>query len=195
MNIQLKQRLVGALVLVALAAVFWPMIFETPQTILLNRQSQVPKPPPFEKFKVVEPELARQAALQAKQNRASPVSSEPTAQANDSESEIQAEKNEEATVIEKDTKSRHQLDGRGLPVAWVVQVGSFGQKENAEKLKEELRAKNLDAYTRKIDTPSGKAVRVFVGPKLDKQRAEEIKQQIDKQFKLKNPSMVVRFES
>jgi DedD protein len=194
-NIQLKQRLVGALVLVALAAVFWPMIFEAPQTILLNRQSQVPKPPPFQKFKVVEPELVQQPALPTKQNDVAPVLSEPTAEANDSESVMQAAKSEDVTAIESDTKSRHQLDARGLPVAWVVQVGSFGQKENAEKLKQELRAKNLDAYTRKIDTPSGKAVRVFVGPKLDKQRAEEIKQQIDEQFKLENPSMVVRFES
>lgn len=45
MNDILKQRLVGALVLIALGVVFWPVIFVQSERQPMDRDSQVPPMP------------------------------------------------------------------------------------------------------------------------------------------------------
>ena len=211
MNIHLKQRLVGALVLLAAAAVFLPMLFEAPKKILLDRQSQIPQSSPFKKFQLVEP-ATRTVVLEHKTSRseknskaASNVSSGSTVSGRTTpEKPTQTQQTAKSTAKQSskpETSSSQpafqqsqtpQLDKQGLPVAWVIQVASFVKKENASKLKDELRAKDFSAYTKRIDTSRGPAVRVFVGPKLDKKRAEKVKQRLDKEFKLN--TLIVRSE-
>lgn len=194
MNIHLKQRLVGALVLVALAAVFLPMVFEAPKKILLDRHSQVSQPPPFKKFQLVEPALRKPVAVQTTEKNDVLASAKPVEKVESAESS-KSSKSKPKTTAKKNTTNQYEnpsLDAQGLPVAWVIQVASFAKKENAEKLKSELRAKSYSAYTKSIDTPQGPAVRVFVGPKLEKKKAAAVKQRLDREFKLN--TMIVRFE-
>lgn len=194
MNIHLKQRLVGALVLIAAAAVFLPMLFEAPKKILLDRQSQIPQPSPFKKFQLVEP--ASRTSVSEHKTPGQPVGVKPAQTTKVAKQTKQASKPKaKASTTSKTTSAasaKPKLDKQGLPVAWVIQVASFAKKENAVKLKDELRGKNFSAYTKRIDTSQGPAVRVFVGPKLDKKRAEQVKQRLDKELKLN--TLIVRFE-
>jgi DedD protein len=54
----LKQRLVGALILVALGVVFWPIIFVEPQSGLQRERAAIPEPPMVEDKPVVSPDMA-----------------------------------------------------------------------------------------------------------------------------------------
>ena len=196
MNIHLKQRLVGALVLIAAAAVFLPMLFEAPKKILLDRQSQIPQASPFKKFQLVEP--ASRTSVAEHKTPGQPVRGIKPAQTTKVEkpqakptSKSKAKASTASKTASADS-AKPKLDKQGLPVAWVIQVASFVKKENAVKLKDELRSKNFSAYTKRIDTSQGPAVRVFVGPKLDKKRAEQVKQRLDKELKLN--TLIVRFE-
>ena len=56
MNDILKQRLVGALVLIALGVVFWPVIFVQSERPALDRSSQVPPMPGMEKTVIETPQ-------------------------------------------------------------------------------------------------------------------------------------------
>jgi len=47
---------------------------------------------------------------------------------------------------------------------WVVQVATFGSVDNANKMKIKLEQKGFSVKTSKIDTASGQATRVWVGP-------------------------------
>lgn len=60
--------------------------------------------------------------------------------------------------------------------AWVVQMGSFSNKENASKLVTRLRSSNYRAYQRTAGTYS----RVFVGPYPDKEEAEKRQKGLEK---------------
>lgn len=84
-----------------------------------------------------------------------------------------------------------ELDQHGLPVAWVVQVGSFSSQANADKIKQALQEKGFKAYAETVKTAKGSAVKVYVGPKLSRERAEAQKKAIDQALKIN--SMVVRF--
>ena len=57
---------------------------------------------------------------------------------------------------------------------WVIQVGSFSQQENAEKLVKELQDKKYAAFTDQVDLKGQILHRVLVGPEVDKKRAEQI---------------------
>ena len=77
-------------------------------------------------------------------------------------------------------------DSTGVANAWIVQVASFSNEGNANKLKERLQAKGYKAYVKAAPTSSGKVLqRVFVGPELKKAVAEQHKAEIEAAFKLK----------
>jgi DedD protein len=84
-----------------------------------------------------------------------------------------------------------QLDQHGLPIAWVVQVGLFSTPASADKIKATLQEKGFKAYTVAFKSDKANGIKVFVGPKLSRERADAQKKAIDQL--LKTNSMVVRF--
>jgi len=109
-----------------------------------------------------------------------------------------ATKNSEpdATVKAKPAESKaapetFQLDQHGLPVAWVVQVGLFSTQPAADKIKAALQDKGFKAYTEPFKSDKTSGIKVFVGPKLSRERADTQKKAIDEL--LKTNAMVVRF--
>lgn len=89
------------------------------------------------------------------------------------------------------TPETFQLDQQGLPVAWVVQVGLFSTQASADKIKSTLQAKGYKAYTQSFKSDKASGIKVFVGPKLSRERADAQKKAIDEL--LKTNTLVVRF--
>ncbi len=55
---------------------------------------------------------------------------------------------------------------------WAVQLGSFSNKQNAEKLAADLRKQGFGAFLSQLTTSKGKLHRVRVGPQKDRASAE-----------------------
>jgi len=55
---------------------------------------------------------------------------------------------------------------------WVVQLGSFGDQENAERLAADLRKQGFVAFLSQLTTSSGQLHRVRSGPQKDRESAE-----------------------
>ena len=65
--------------------------------------------------------------------------------------------------------------------AWVVQIGSFGDRKNAEKEVASLKAKGFPAFLRRFVTAEDKVLyRVRVGPEKDRTRAEKLSERMSK---------------
>jgi DedD protein len=62
---------------------------------------------------------------------------------------------------------------------WVVQVGSFSSKENADRLVEELRGRGFQGFAEISDVQGKKIYRVLVGPEVQKAGAEQARQRLD----------------
>lgn len=71
------------------------------------------------------------------------------------------------------THSKEALNKLNNP-AWVVQIGSFKNKNNAFRLLNELRAKGYSAFTQQVKTAFGENTRVFVGPELKQVHAQSL---------------------
>ena len=151
---KLKQRLIGALVLIVLAVVFLPMIFN-------NRGERIP-----ETVVDTPPELVRPTtAVTPPANITEPV---------------QANANQTTTTTNVTNRPViSQPDANGLTATWTIQVVAVGNLKNAEAFMDKLRKANYNAYLR----TEGNIHRVFVGPFIEEAEAKKVQKQIQRQFK------------
>lgn len=213
----LKQRLIGgiALLVIGVVAWFWLLSADSPVDPV-SRETQIPPAPDIQPFEVPKPTPPADAPIDNERNLTPALrdlvsdekattdkparvsASEPVRSANVANNVPQAvaPKTQPATEKTPAAKSKEtfELDQQGLPVSWVVQVGLFSTQASADKVKATLQQRGFKAYTEPYKTtsaPSG--FKVFVGPKLSRERADEQKRAID--VALKVDSKVVRFQS
>ena len=174
----LKQRIVGALVLVALAVIFLPMLFSRPDDLrqVVVDAPSIPKTPemvPVEQEPVIVPEAEPLPELpQADET----VSAEPASDAS------------APPVVEPvATPPVSRLDANSLPVTWSVQLASLATRASAEDLQQKLRSKGYNAYVRTFEDKN----RVLVGPVVDRAEAEKLRDLLGRQMNLKG--FIVRF--
>jgi len=67
--------------------------------------------------------------------------------------------------------------------AWVIQVGSFSKRGNADKLVKTLQGKKYAAFTDQVGVKGKILHRVLVGPEVDKKRAEQMLDKLNKYLK------------
>lgn len=171
MDANLKHRLVGALVLVAVAVLFLPSLFSDERQRKVDTRTQVPPGPALEPLQI-----------------AAPVEPDNIPAAKPAEQMYQLV---EADAPADDKPKSSALAADGLPLAWVVQVASFKTKARALGMRDQLIAEGYKAYLRTIKTSKGAATRVMVGPMVEKQRALTVKNELDKANNL--DSMVLKF--
>lgn len=210
MRYTLKHRLIGAAVLVAVAVLLLPSFFKEKSEYQVNTKSQIPAQPSMvaEEFKAPHP-VANIEPAPAPETMFVPTESAsdlPVSEAPVSGGAVSATSSTASVSSAAPTKSvagspatsqassvpALPLNQKGLPDAWVVQVGSFTTKEAANKLRDDLQADGQKAYVRTTTSGSGAISRVYIGPKLDKNQALALKEQMDRRLKVK--SMVMRFQ-
>jgi DedD protein len=188
-----KQRMVGALVLIALAVVFLPMLFSRPDELREVRVNApaAPTAPVVPEVKVqpaAVPETPAPRVAEAPPANP-PVTARASAQASAPSMPI-APAPTVATPAAPPAQadSAGKLDPSGVPVSWSVQLASLSNRAGADSLQKSLRSQGYNAYVRSADGKN----RVFVGPLIDRAEAERLRDVINRQQNLKG--FVVRFE-
>ncbi|TVT79068.1 SPOR domain-containing protein [Pseudomonas sp. H3(2019)] len=206
-----KQRMVGALVLVALAVIFLPMLFsrEDEQRQVVVHAPAAPQAPAMpqvqiEPVVVPEPQALPQEPvpsdeeITAEQAPSKPVApSAPIAPApvvakpvtpQPAPKPAAAPAQPIAAAPSKPDTSQSRVDANGLSVSWSVQLASLSSRESAESLQKTLRSQGYNAYIRTADGKN----RVFVGPLIERAEADRLRDLLGRQQNLKG--FVVRFQ-
>ena len=71
-----------------------------------------------------------------------------------------------------------------LPLAWVLQVGAFGEQKNAQEMIQKLRSKQYKAFAETL--PNGQLTRVYIGPELERANIERLQQRVQADLKQKD---------
>lgn len=180
---RLKQRLVGAVVLVALAVIFIPMLLSGGREMEMPVfGSNVPeRSAEIKKIQHIEIESAPATPHSVNPKRIPIAAGMP-------EPKIVKEKNTESIVDkivdltkEEEKKEKKPTVNKNV---WAVQVGSFANKSNALGLKDKLRMKNIHAFVERIIKNNKTVYRVRVGPEISRKKAEMLKVKLKKEFKL-----------
>ena len=178
----LKERIIGAAVLVLVAVLLVPVFLDgTPggdeivservplpgqaeqksQTVVLDRDRKDPVP------------VATASAPAQKQEQEPPP--KPVV------------KQAEPETVKPDPEPEPAKPAAEKPAAtasttgmWAVQLGSFGDQGNAERLAAELRKKGFAAFLSQLSTSSGQRHRVRIGPQKDRESAEAMAARLQK---------------
>ncbi len=176
MDRSLKERIIGAVVLVVFAVMVVPVFLDGPstkteiitesvslpgqngqtrktQTIVLERDRTEPVPVSGNtsvadnKSAVIH--VKKDQPVAAKSLGTGPVKSEPKAAGN--------------------TKLVQAISPTGM---WAVQLGSFSNQANADRLAADLRKQGFAAFLSQLQTESGSLHRVRIGPQKNREGAE-----------------------
>ena len=186
----IKQRLIGAVVLVALMVIFVPMFFVDEDVEPVDILIEMPEKPPVPEFDISKPVKPSEQAVDE------PVDDsvgEPAEEAAEKSVEKVVEEKAKPQLVEQSLEELKdkKVDAQSLPVSWVLQVASFREQGNAEKLRDKLRKGGYKAYIKFRPDVEPKMVRVFVGPVLERKVIDKIKVSISKKFQL--DGVVVRY--
>ena len=190
MDFLLKQRLVGAIVLVALGVIFIPMLLEGDRTLvpemealpdLLEPHSSqplndfpaadaIPEAPPTEVISTDVPP--------AETAPAEPPPPPPPAAPKESPAPAPDPAPVEPAAPEKPAHKS--------PLGnWVVQMGSFSSEKNAVALRDKLRKAGFTTQVEKVRVDSKTHFRVRVGPFIERADADQTRERLNDKFELK----------
>ena len=198
MNVQVKQRLVGASVLVSLAVIFIPILLPgggSDSTAI--RGSNVPPVPDYRFPPTPEPPAAPARAEAPSVPVDEPAEDEPPAA--EPASAVAETKVESKTEIKTEVKPAAAPKPQHTPKptvadtvpkttqaeAWVVQVGSFSSNDNAKALRDKLRKLGYTSFVEAVKGQDGMVYRVRVGPELTRKSAEQLSQRLSKDAEVK----------
>lgn len=202
MNEVLKQRLVGALILLALGVVFWPIIFVDPTATEDTALRSMPPSPTVDTRPIAPPDQAGLRAsprLAAREDAAAEADKQPVdvpvaAVAEPLPEPEPAAPPKPATAAEKlraEPPAKPQIDAEGVPVAWMLQVASVSSPAKADDLRDRLLAMGHKAYSKKIRRGERNLWRVYIGPKFEKAKLESIRSAVDAELGVQ--TMVMRY--
>lgn len=211
MHQQLKNRLIGATVITALAVIFVPMAFEdrdasTPPSGTVDLK--IPPPPPE-----ANPQGGADAAPFDVPPPPPPDAPQSAVTGEEDFEVISSSEDLEPAATEPVTPPSPPPRPRTPPIAatepppppkptepakpektekpaqqpaagsWVVQLGSFTEERNAQSLRDRLRKANIPAFVQESGGGKGR-FRVLVGPEKDRRRADATRKQILARFKI-----------
>ncbi len=169
MDRALKERIIGAIVLVVFVILVVPIFLDGPpsddeilsETVVLPGQS--------------DQKMQTQVLNRDRETPVAEPTVKPVAAASVEAASSRDESGQDAppTVTEQDATP---TDAQPTSVTgmWAVQLGSFSDQANAEKLAAELRKQGFFAVLSKLDTDKGPLHRVRIGPQADRAAAESV---------------------
>lgn len=182
-NISFAQRMVGAIILLSLAIIFVPMILEPEDEISETiKGTNIPSMPDnvativFQMdnegvFKSLEDQVSKGEELSIRKALESDQRVLPENASTKDQNDVEKE-------IEKKTLSTNITEGGAI--TWMVQLGTFGEKANATKLRDKLRKQGFSAYLRERRGANSTIWQVRVGPELSAKKASDLKVRLEK---------------
>ncbi len=171
----LKERIIGAVVLVVFAVLVVPIFLDGPpgdeeivtervmlpgqdnqktQTVILDRDRDEPVP----------------SASAQPQTQPEPAIPEP--ERDEPEPAVVQQREPEKAPETPAPKPAVTQPAASTTGMWAVQLGSFSNKDNAEKLAADLRKQGYAAFLSQLSTDAGQLHRVRIGPQKDRASAE-----------------------
>jgi len=205
----LKERIIGAVVLVAVAVLVVPVFLDGPpgedtivseritlpgqtsdegiSTVVLDRDRSEPVPSPATPASGGASTAPSETAVEAP----TPTNTEdavaavsPPVESDDGNESDETERPEPAAVpvqsSEPPPASEPPAATRSSTGMYAVQLGSFSNPDNAERLAAQLRQQGFAAFLSQLDTANGPLHRVRIGPQKDRQAAETMAARLER---------------
>ena len=195
MDFLLKQRLVGAIVLVALGVIFIPILLEGPEQTLVPEMEALPEPidqrlsKPLNAFPApdaIPAEPQESIVLSAADPEPEPEPEpEPVHETRLDETSAPLQPATQPEPLLPPPAPEEKALKPGPLGSWVVQAGSFSSEQNALRLRDKLRDAGFVTQVEKARVAGKSHDRVRVGPFLVRADAENSEKQLLDKFSIK----------
>jgi DedD protein len=201
MNPILRQRFVGALVLIALCVVFWPIVFVEPVEQQPIELRPTPERPRIDTSPIAKPQSpeakVRDVVKPPEVDLESQIRADEMTRLEDGESapnlsELSAVDSVEQLELREEAPVIPGFDASGYPQAWVLQVATVSSELRAGTLVEQLIDKGYPAFQVRVANGASAQWRIQIGPKFEKKSFASIKLEVDRVLKVE--SMIVRYQ-
>ncbi len=169
MDTHVKHRIIGVVVLVILVALLIPLFFTGSKKGVSKAglSANIPSPP--------SPPIIRKADWQ----------------------KLYAQKQKQRVITAGTPQVIHKVVKQQKLATkkneyWIVQLASFTDHANADKLMKKLIYKGFVAHVGKEKTDQGHMYHVFIGPKMSREKAESLLEKLQKTFNLKG--LITRYK-
>lgn len=166
----LQNRLVGTIILVALAVIFLPDILDGKKQSNQDVFVELPERPAMENVDAAE-EFPTERVKQGATRQIEIVNE--TALDDPQQSETQDSIEDGQVQLAALEEPENSQQNKSQDVGWVIQLGSFRHQKNVRDLLDKLQAAGYRAFSRPVKTSSGELIKVFVGPDLQKDKLEK----------------------
>ncbi len=194
-NNRIKQRIVGAVILVSIAVIVLPMILsESGESDISG--SNIPQKPdhlvkteiiPLEIKKLPDPADSVQRRVVQQRNSVESLNVEESPEVvmvTPVEAVVTAPEAEPASQPSPPkAKTPSKPEAVTTVSGWVVQVGSFSSQSNAMALRDKLRSNGFSTFVERVDGDNI-VYRVRVGPEIKKAQAQAVKSSLKEQMAL-----------
>ena len=186
MDRALKERIIGAAILVLVVVLVVPVFLDGPSGNGEMVDERVPLPGQSNQ---------ETKTIVLERDRSNPVPSnggnEPAQTAPKTKQPL-VEQDPQAKLVEAkpepviaEPQPQQQASQTPPPAAsstgmWAVQLGSFGNKENAERLAADLRKQGFAAFLSQLSTGDSQLHRVRIGPQKDRESADAMAERLAK---------------
>jgi DedD protein len=182
-----RQRLIGAVVLLGIGIVGFPLLFETqPRPIPVDIPIDIPRKESAPPLAVPAPRAAAPASRtepepiteradeQGKEVAPPPVAEAPPALPAEKPPAPARHETPAAAANEESQRAKALLEGKPAADArFIVQVGAFADANAARDTRAKVEKLGLKTYTQVVETESGKRIRVRVGPFASRDEADK----------------------
>jgi DedD protein len=219
METTLKQRLIGAAVIIALAVIFVPMILDgsgRKESVALNMEvppeptftfdSKLPDPKQLDELPPIQSSGSTGSNSEAKESDSNPKDSDQPVSETVQENNVAGDQNKTpASDPVSDIKpvevqvnaqakvveaTENHIQTNPALSAWAIQVAAFGEKAKALALQEKLLTSNLSAFTERSGNGDKAVYRVKVGPELKRENADKLRDKIETEHGLKGSFVI-----
>jgi len=181
---RLKQRLIGAVVLISLGVIFIPMLLKGPDSLDAPIfTSNIPQQPEQRKTEIIplkplppRPDNLPIMAIPVEVDTPKPQPEAKPAPIIKAEPPVVKPEQDSTPTVPMVSNPSTDLSG------WAVQVGSFSSKKNALALQKRLRDKQYAAFVEAYKAKSGVRYRVRVGPELSSDKAKQLASKLKREM-------------
>ncbi len=181
-----KQRLIGAVILVALGVIFIPMLLQGP--VERDRAGIPVEIPPRPQITPL-PDIPKGAMLHEPAPGEQLAERPPSIGVAQADSLAAANRSASTSVSERARGNSPQVSAGGaanqMAAVWAVQVGSFRGRDNATALQQVLRQSGFSSYIEQTEYRHKPLFRVRIGPVSDRDKAEQLAARLREQRGIK----------
>ncbi len=203
--VQIKQRVIGAIVLVALGVIFIPMLLNSERALddgMPVFGSNIPSKPGY---------IVKQSSKDKTQQSTAVIIKSPAdfdtripvdehtptlkpatknetlasfAKIDSAQKKLASKIKSNQVKTKKTTSAKTAVEKAQAAKAWAIQVGSFNDRSNAFKLRNKLRSKKFTTFVEAVKTSKGRVYRVRVGPEIRRSQADKIQKRLRNELKI-----------